>query len=146
MSVGSICTREVDLAEPDELVQVAAQRMNSRNVGSLLVLSQDSVPIGLLTDRDLAIRVVGRGLDPMTTTVSEVMTKAPEAIHVDTTIEMAITRMRSGPFRRLPVVDDGGKLIGLISLDNILELLVEEFNDIGKLLQKESPAGLVEFG
>lgn len=58
---------------------------------------------------------------------------------------MAIARMRSGPFRRLPVVDDEGKLVGLVSLDNILELLVEEFSDIGKLLQKESPEGLASF-
>ncbi len=145
MSVGRICVREVDLALRDEPVRVAAQRMNSRNVGSLVVLDQDDIPIGLITDRDLAIRIVGKGLDPTTVTVGEVMTKAPEAINEDTTIEMAIARMRSGPFRRLPVVDDEGKLVGLVSLDNILELLVEEFSDIGKLLQKESPEGLASF-
>ena len=65
MSVGRICNREVDLAEPDESVQIAARRMNSRNVGTLMVLDKDSRPIGILTDRDLAIRVVAKGLETL---------------------------------------------------------------------------------
>lgn len=145
MSIGRICTRNVDLATPDETVLVAAQRMHSRNVGSLLVLNQDSMPIGVITDRDLAIRVVGKGSDPASVTVEDVMTKAPDSVEENAPIETAISRMRSGPFRRLPVVDQDGKLVGLVSLDDILELLVEEFKDIGKLLQKESPAGLASF-
>ena len=145
MSVGRICTRDVDLAMPDETVQIAAQRMHSRNIGSLLVLNQDSMPIGLITDRDMAIRVVAKGLDPTSVTVEEVMTRTPESIREDAPIETAISCMRAGPFRRLPVVDKQGKLVGLVSLDDILELLVEEFNDIGKLLKQESPASLASF-
>ena len=64
MSVGRICVREVDLAESAESVQVAARRMNSRKVGTLMVQNKADEPIGIITDRDLAIRVVGEGLDP----------------------------------------------------------------------------------
>lgn len=145
MSIGRVCSRDVEIARPDETAQVAAQRMNSRNVGSLLVLAEGAVPAGLVTDRDLAIRVVGRGLDPTNITVSEVMTHAPHSIKENESIETAIFKMRAGPFRRLPVVDNGGKLVGVVSLDDILELLIGEFNDIGKLLQKESPASLADF-
>ena len=52
--------------------------------------------------------------------------------------------MRAGAFRRLPVVDNDGKLVGLVSLDDILDLLSEEFNEIGRLLRNESPASLAE--
>ena len=144
MSVGRICIREVDLAEPDESVQIAAQRMNSRNVGTLIVLDKQSRPIGILTDRDLAIRIVGKGLDPLETVVGEVMSKAPDCVYEETPIETAVAHMRAGPFRRLPVVDDDGKLIGLVSLDDILDLLSEELSEIGRLVRKEGPAGLVE--
>ena len=142
MSVGRICIREVDLAEPDESVQVAAARMNSRNVGTLVVVDENSRPVGIITDRDLAIGVVAKGYDPATTLVYEVMTIAPDVVEIDTSIEAAICRMRSGPFRRLPVVDCDGRLAGLVSLDDILDLLSEEFTEIGRLVRREGPASL----
>lgn len=142
MSVGRICVREVDLAEPDESVQVAARRMNTRNVGTLMVLDKDAHPVGILTDRDLAIRVVGDGLDAAETLVRDVMSKAPDYVDEDLGIEMALANMRAGPYRRLPVVDKQRKLVGLISLDDILDLLAEEFAEIGRLIRKESPESL----
>ena len=142
MSVGRICTRSVDLTDQGESVQVAASRMNTRNVGTLLVIDEQQSPIGILTDRDLAIRVVGKGLDPNTTTVESVMSPTPDSISEDASIETAITLMRAGPHRRLPVVDEDSKLVGLISLDDVLDLLSEEFEEIGKLIRKESPNAL----
>ena len=144
MTAGRICTREVDLVDHNESVQVAAERMNSRNVGTLIVLDEESHPIGMLTDRDLALRVVGKGRDAIETTVCDIMTRFPYNISEDTSIEAALTKMRSGGFRRLPVVDQEGKLIGVLTLDDILELLCEEFTEIGKLIQKESPASLAQ--
>ena len=139
MSVGRICAREVDLAEPEESVQIAANRMHARNVGTLMVLDAESRPIGILTDRDLAVRVVGKGLDIFKTTVREVMSNTPTSVRDDTPIETALTQMRAGPFRRLPVVDEDGKLAGLISLDDILDLISEEFAEIGQLVRNEGP-------
>lgn len=144
MSVGRMCIREVDLADPCEAVQVAARRMNSRNVGTLMVLDEYSRPVGILTDRDLAIRVVGKGLDSLETVVRDVMSKAPDSVHEDTPIETALSHMRAGPFRRLPVVDHDGKLVGLVSLDDILDLLSEEFVEIGQLVKSEGPRSLAE--
>ena len=145
MTAGRICTREVDLVDQNESVQVAAERMNSRNVGTLIVLDEESHPIGMLTDRDLALRVVGKGRDAIETTIADIMTRFPCSISEETSIEAALTKMRSGGFRRLPVVDQEGKLIGVLTLDDILELLCEEFTEIGKLIQKESPASLAQF-
>jgi len=142
MTVGRICVREVDLTESDETVQVAAERMHDRKVGSLVVQDGEGRPTGIVTDRDLAIRVVAQGRDPYRTLVGEVMTRFPRTIEESTPIENAITVMRSGTFRRLPVVDRDGKLVGLLTLDDILDLLTEEFRQIGQLLQKEGPGSL----
>ncbi len=139
MTSGRICTREVDLVDADESVQVAADRMNSRNVGTLVVLDEESHPIGMITDRDLALRVVGKGRNPIETLVTDIMTRFPYNVTEETPIEMALTKMRAGGFRRLPVVDAAGKLIGVLTLDDILELLCSEFEEIGKLIRKESP-------
>ena len=145
MSVGEICTREVDLAEADQTAQVAARRMNSRNVGTLVVIDKESRPVGILSDRDLAVRVVAEGLDPTQALVGDLMSRAPDCVREDLGIEMALCQMRAGPCRRLPVVDADGKLVGLISLDDILDLIAEEFAEIGRLVRKESPSSLARF-
>ena len=137
MSVGRICTREVDLADLDESVQVTAERMRTRNVGTLMVTDEEKRPIGIVTDRDLAMRVVAKGLDSASTLVSQVMSALPDTVTENTPIEAAISLMRRGSHRRLPVVDDNGCLLGLVSLDDILDLLSEEFQEIGKLVRKE---------
>ena len=144
MSVGRICVREVDLAKSGESVHVAAKRMHARNVGSLVVVNERQEPIGILTDRDLAVRVVGAAMDPCVTPVSEVMTQYPVTLPEDTPIESALAAMREGPCRRLLVVDKNNKLVGLLSLDDVLDLLSEEFEQIGELLRRESPARLAQ--
>jgi len=147
MSSGRICMRSVDTASMDESVFVAAQRMDARKVGSLVVVDSEGHPLGLLTDRDLAVRVIAEALDPNETMVSQVMTRLPQIIREETPIEEALGIMRCGPYRRLPVVTRDGRLAGILSLDDILNLLAEEFGEIGRLLHKESPqslAGVVE--
>jgi CBS-domain-containing membrane protein len=70
------------------------------------------------------------------------MTHAPTTVSEDASIESALSLMRSGRFRRLPVVDAGGNLVGLLSLDDVLILLAEEFTQIGSLLERETPRGV----
>jgi len=146
MTAGRFCVRNVDLVDADETAQVAAGRMHSRKVGTLVVLGEDKKPVGIVTDRDLCVRVVGEARDPATTDVKSVMTPAPKTVQEETPLEDALSVMRSGPFRRLLVVDDKGQLVGLLSLDDILDLLVEEFGLIGKLIKGESPESLAEEG
>ena len=145
MSAGRICSREVDLAEPRKSAQVAAVRMNARNVGTLVVIDADRKPIGILTDRDLAMKILAHGKNPFQTTVGDVMTSCPQTIDEETSIEDAIGVMRTGPFRRLPVVDDDRQLVGLLSLDDVLSLLAEEFSQIGRMVEREGPAALTKF-
>ena len=139
MTVERICTCEVDTARRDESTQAAARRMQDRNVGTLIVLDTDDRPVGIVTVRDLAIRVVAAAVDPYATTVGEVMTAAPRTVTQSTPIEDALVIMRHHACRRLPVVNADGRLYGLLSLDDVLSLLAEEFAHVAKLLTAESP-------
>lgn len=144
MSVGRICVREVDTANPSESVAVAAERMHQRAVGTLVVVNDTQQVVGIVTDRDLVSRVLARGRDPMQMAVSEAMTVAPKTASENTSIESALTIMRSGRFRRIPVVEPDNRLVGLITLDDVLMLLAEEFTQIGRLLTRETPRAVIE--
>jgi len=138
MSAGRICSRDVDTASYDESVAEAARRMRDRQVGSLIVVDQQR-PVGIITDRDLTVRVLAAGVDPQLTRVSEAMTPSPTTIREDDSIEAALGHMRAGRFRRLPVVGRDGRVIGVLALDDVLELVAQELADIGQLLRREAP-------
>lgn len=108
------------------------------------MLNEAQEPIGVVTDRDLVVKAMAQGSGPFDATVGEIMTPNPRTVYEGTPIEEALRLMRSGAFRRAPVVDRDGKLVGLVSLDDILDLLAEEFRDIGGLLRKESSKALAE--
>jgi CBS domain-containing protein len=144
MSVGRICQRDVDLADLDESAWAAAERMHQRSVGSLIVLNENRQPIGIVTDRDLVINVLAHEKEPRTTRVREIMTAPIKTIGEDAGIESALSLMRSGEFRRMPVVDRAGRLVGVLSLDDVLTLLAEEFTEIGHLLDRQTPRAAAE--
>jgi CBS domain-containing protein len=139
MSVGKICQREVDFADPGEPVRAAAERMRARGVGCLVVLDPERRPNGILTDRDLVLRVIAEGRDPEATRVLDVMTQPVRVAAEESPIDDCLRLMRSGGFRRVPVVDRAGRLAGLVTLDDVLGLLAEEFEQVGALLSRESP-------
>jgi CBS domain-containing protein len=144
MSIGRICVREVDTADPDESVAVIAQRMHQRAVGTLVIVNNASQVVGIVTDRDLVSRVLAKGLSPIDTVIRDVMTMAPKTVSEETPIESALLIMRTGRFRRIPVVDSTNKLLGLVTLDDVLMLLAEEFTQIGRLLNRETPRAVID--
>jgi CBS domain-containing protein len=139
MTVGRICRRDVDLIEQDAIARVAAQRMSSRNVGTLLVVDARRHVLGLVTDRDLAVRVVGAGRDPHLTRIVDVMTPHPDTVSEETSVEDALAVMRARGVRRLPVLGPGGALAGVVSVDDILVLLAQEFGELSRLIEHSSP-------
>ena len=144
MPVGQICARNVDTAEPDMPVQIAAQRMHDRKVGTLVICDPQHRPIGILTDRDVMVRTIAKQRDPIRTTVGEVMTEDPHCVSEDAPVESALARMREGPFRRLPVVDGHGALVGVVSLDEVLVQLGSELHQVIELVQQEWPTSLAK--
>jgi CBS domain-containing protein len=141
MSIGRICQRVVDLADPDETIVAAARRMNEKRVGTLVVLDEGKRPVGILTDRDLAMRVVAAGRHPEDTQVSDVMTAHPRTVSEGTPIEDALSVMRSLGIRRLLVTGQDEQLAGIVSLDDVLSLIMEEFRSMHGILEKSSPSG-----
>ena len=139
MTIARICQRNVDTAQTVESVRTAAQRMGTRNVGTLVVLNEIGRPVGILTDRDVAVRVVGQGRDPYSTSVGSVMTEDLETVPEDISVEDALRRMRSRGVRRLPVTNGDGECLGMVSLDDILAHLVKEFAVLGRLLEASTP-------
>lgn len=135
MSVGRICVREVVLAEQDETVAEAAARMDREGVGTLIVTGEDDRPVGILTDRDVALRCVGQGLDPHVTEVADLMTAPVRAVSEETPIEDALAFMASGGTRRLIVTDEEDRLVGVLSVDDVVDLMVEEASSIGRILR-----------
>ena len=109
----------------------------------LVVVNEDAKPVGIITDRDL-FPLLLTVRNPTETSLSEIMTPAPKTVSEETPIESALAIMRSGRFRRLPVVDHDNKLVGLVTLDDILMLLAEEFVQIGGLLERETPRSVIE--
>ena len=144
MTIGRICQREVDTADSKECARAAARRMATRCVGTLVILDREQRPVGILTDRDLAVRVLAEGLNPDTTPVADVMTLHPTTVNENTSIEDVLALMRAKSVRRLPVVERQGRLVGLVSVDDVLALLAEEFRHLGKLLEKSSPNNLAQ--
>lgn len=142
MTIGRICCREVDTASPSESARVAGQRMGARGVGTLVVVDQQRRPIGVLSDRDLAVRVVGEGRDAGRLPLSEIMTRDVHTVFEAMPIERALTLMRTQAVRRLVVVDADGVLVGIVSLDDVLGLIATEFREIGQLLQREDPRAI----
>jgi CBS domain-containing protein len=142
MSVGRICSRITYLADPDETAQVAAERMKQRNVGTLIVIDEERTAIGILTDRDLALRVVAPGHDPAQVSVAEVMTANPRWVEEATPIEDAVVIMRGMGVRRLPVVDAHERVVGIVSIDDVLELVTEELSSLGRIVGLSHPGGI----
>ena len=141
MSVGRICSRVVATAVPTETVRAAARRMAEHEVGTLVVISADAEAraLGVITDRDITIRGVAEGIDVDKTPVSALMSTPVQSINQATPIEQALARMSTTATRRLVVTGDHDRPIGIISLDDVLELLAVEAGAIGRLLGRQKP-------
>jgi CBS domain-containing protein len=118
-------------ARPTESIGTCARRMHDEHVGCLVVVEDndgEEFPVGVLTDRDIAIEVVAFGLDPRALTAGDVMSEKPIVVEEDDDLLDALAHMRERGVRRLPVVRPDGALAGMLALDNLLEALGEEID------------------
>jgi CBS domain-containing protein len=103
---------------PQSPVTEAAQMMEREGVGSIPVCDNGKLE-GILTDRDIAVRVVAGGRDPRETKIQDVMTRNPECVTASDSVDRAIEVMETRQVRRIPVIDGGGKLVGIIAQADI---------------------------
>lgn len=117
--------RPVVVASEDELIGSVARKMRDARVGSV-VITRNEKPIGILTDRDLTLRVIAEERSNLITKVSDVVTYGPFTLRESDEIETAVRSMREHGVRRLPVVDKAGRLVGVVSTDDLVIMFGEE--------------------
>jgi CBS domain-containing protein len=115
MKVADVCSYEIDILPPDATAQQAAVAMGDLSARTLLIGTADTLA-GIVTDRDLVIRLVARGLDPATTPVEAVMSTDVYSCRADADLDEVQAEMRSRQVRRAPVVDEAGRTIGLLEI------------------------------
>ncbi|MCO6411994.1 MAG: CBS domain-containing protein [Thiogranum sp.] len=140
MSIGELCNREVVVIAPDASIDEAVRLMREYHVGDLVVIEQfgaERVPLGVLTDRDIVVEVLAEAVDSAALAVKDVMSAPLVMAREDEELADLIARMRSHGVRRVPVVNLQGGLEGILTVDDILELLAEQMNGLAGLIRVE---------
>ena len=140
MNAGELCSRDVVVAYRDTGLIEAAKLMREHHIGSLVVVGErlsEKLPIGMITDRDIVVAAVAKEVDPRTLTVGDVMSAGALVVREQDGITDALRMMREKGVRRIPVVSDKGALVGILAIDDILELVAEEMDAFVKTLRSE---------
>jgi CBS domain-containing protein len=135
MDISKAMHAHADWVSADTPVNEVARMMQKDDIGAIPVGKDDKL-IGMITDRDIAIRVVAAGRDPAKTTAEEVMTKDIIYCRTHETVEDAIHLMDQKKIRRLPVINDKQRLVGMLSLGDISHAVGRELS--GELLRAVS--------
>lgn len=140
MSAGEYCNRDVIVIEKNESIREAINLMRNNHVGDVVVVERRdnaSKPIGILTDRDIVIEILAEDVDLDAVNVGDVMSYQLVTVTEETKLIDAIKLMHMKGVRRLPVVNDKDELQGVLSVDDILELIVEQLADVVGLISAE---------
>jgi CBS domain-containing protein len=141
MPVGTLAVDAVT-ASKDTAVEELAGTMKNEGVGDVVIV-EDEKPVGIVTDRDIAL-AVGDGSDVSSLTASDLMTEDPLTIEADAEAVELPKTMADGNVRRVPVVDGGGKLQGIATLDDVVSTVGEEMEDISTVIEAQSPGYSVD--
>ena len=125
LKVIDMAVQKVAVITPEKSIRESARQMRVEHVGSLVVVDQDGKPIGMLTDRDITIEGVARGVDVDQTTVRDLMTAPVVTATESEGMVTALARMREFGIRRLPIIDSEGKLVGVVTNSNLIKELSE---------------------
>jgi CBS domain-containing protein len=140
MSVGEFCNREVIIIEKQESVVEAAKLMRHHHVGDVVVVEEKegmNVPVGIVTDRDIVIEVIAEDIEPTSVAVGDIMSSELTTAGEDDELLETIKYMRSRGVRRLPVVNLQGGLVGILTVDDVLDLVAEQLSDLVGLATRE---------
>jgi len=138
-------TPTVYTVTPETVVWKAAELMRKRGVGDVIVV-EDLKPVGILTDRDIVMRVTAAGLDPANVPVRNVMSSPLITVSRETEVSEGIAMMGRHGIRRLPIVDKEGRLASILTLDDILLLQLDDAQDVRDIIQRQLGAGEIMQG
>ncbi len=140
MPIGEFCNREVVFATRKTSVKEAAELMRKYHVGDLVVVDEINgkrVPVGIVTDRDIVIEIIAESLSVDDFTAGDIMGAEVISVHEKEGVVETIRLMRSHGIRRIPVVGQDGGLVGIMSVDDVLDLLAEELAELAKVAPRE---------
>jgi len=137
MKISEVMTRDVEVARPTDSIQSVAQRMAQLDVGSVPVCDGQRIQ-GMVTDRDITIRAVAQGLSG-DSPISQVMTGNLEYLYADDDLDRAADKMADSQIRRLPVIDQEQRLVGIVSLGDLAREHKEKV--MGRTLEEISEPG-----
>ena len=140
-TIASILNRSVAFTTRETTVAAAADLMRHGHVGSLVVVDRMNggkrMPIGIVTDRDIVVEVIATGLDPAVITVGDIMAQELVVGRESDSVLETLEIMRFKGVRRLPTVGRDGQLIGIVTVDDLLEVIAEELGELAKIVAHE---------
>ncbi len=140
MRVGEFCNREVVVIEEERSVTEAAVVMREYHVGDVVIVRAEygkQIPVGILTDRDIALGIVANGTDPDSVSVGDAMSFNLTTVAEDDDLMHVIEVMRENGIRRVPVIDPNEALVGILTVDDVLDLLSEILIDLAHLVDRQ---------
>jgi CBS domain-containing protein len=136
MSLDELIRRVPETLPPDASCAQAARLLRDANVGAVVV-AEGAKPRGLVTDRDLAVRVMAEGLDPDAIRLEEVMSGDPIFLSDRRDVASVVAVMRDLAIRRVMVVNDEGDLLGVLAMDDLLMRLASDLGGLAEAIRKE---------
>ena len=140
MLVSEFCNRDVVIVDRATTILEAARLMRAEHVGDLVVTDSrngQQVPVGILTDRDIVVELLAEEIELDKVSVGDAMSYELLTVNEQDGLLDAIEKMRDRGVRRLPVVDAAGALAGIVTVDDLLELVAEQLTDLARLIGNE---------
>ncbi len=140
MQLNSFCMLDVECCSPRTTALEAAHVMRRKHTGDLVVIDDDAdqpAPLGIITDRDIVVEVLGKGLDPATTTIGSLIRTPVVVADAAEDSAQVLERMRTHGVRRIPVVGAGGKLVGIVTVDDMLKRLAADAALLTEVVSQE---------
>ena len=139
MNIGELCNRMVVVVQPDEPITTVAELMRQHHVGSVVVVegpNDGRKPVGIVTDRDIVLDVIARGLDPKLVPASQIMTTHLWSTREDEDAEDVLKRLGVRGVRRVPVVNGAGILQGIFAADDFIEWVQDQLANLARVSQR----------
>lgn len=140
MAIGEFCNREVIISNRDDTVLEVAKLMRKYHVGDVIVVEQHGdkrVPVGIITDRDIVLELVAVEVDTTKILVGDAMNNELLTVNENEQLTDLVQKMQGKAVRRVPVVDDNGALVGIVTADDIIDLIAEQLNSLVGMVQRE---------
>jgi CBS domain-containing protein len=140
MLLNEVYTPDVVYCSADSTALAAARLMRERHVGDVVVVDEpngDQTPIGVVTDRDIVVEVVAKDQDPAKVTVREIMRTPVVVAHATEEVSQAVERMKVHGIRRIPVMGESQRLVGILCLDDLLKQIAAEAGTLVDIVSRE---------